>query len=144
MAELKEILQDLVNKDFDDLVELAAGAHERLIRALMDKGANDDQITTYLISTIKFFVSADKECKYAERDLINKSFDLDLTAEEFFDMTNCGSDPSFKETYFKVTKSGGEEIGIAAYILGAIILASDETISVDEQDALKEFEEKAF
>ena len=130
--ELREVLQEILDLNFDEKVELGGRALAQLANNLPSYGLNDDEITAFILSTTRLFVSADLECGQSEYDFFRAVTGVNLSVEEFYDMTNQGRDEKFLEDALQVVSQLSGEDRKNMLLYGVALLSCDNVLKVDE------------
>lgn len=136
MSDMWEIYQDYLDCGHEERVRRSRCAIAELRAYLGSKGIDNDNQNAFFINTFKLFVSADKFCAFKERDLFNDTFGTHLTQDEFFDMTNHGSDETFKKNFKEVFDCLSTESQADVVILGLTIVAADNTVKPEEKELM--------
>ena len=130
---IKEIMQEVVNLDFNEKVILGKNALSDIISTLKKHDISDDNKASFIFALIKLFVSADKRCSEVERKLVNAIADLDISYDDFYEFTNNGADPKFVEEFDDLIDTLNDEEKNSICIFGLCILSADDTITAAEQ-----------
>ena len=94
-AKLKGMLQKVVNMSHAERVNWGRSTVDDILAGMRRVGITGDDYANFIMWVIKLFVSADKVCSQEEYDLICDIYDLNMSSQDFFDMTNRGADPTF-------------------------------------------------
>lgn len=122
---VEEVLRDIGSLSFEGKVGTAKEALSRLARGLHDGGVNNEQIKSLLVLFTRLFVSGDKSCSREEYDLFKDVTESDMSYDEFYEMTNGGSNQKFVEDTIKFIKVLNRDDRIALIIYGACLLSAD-------------------
>lgn len=131
--EFRELYQQYANQSHEQRVDIAQKAAANVLVALKDGGVDDDTTFAFLTNVIKLFVSADKNCTELECKLFNDVIGTSLTYEQFYNLTNGGSDPEFIKMMDDLIDSLPEEVKVDVCTFGLTIVAADDTITGAEQ-----------
>ena len=96
-------------------------------------GIDDDTTFNFLTNVIKLFVSADRNCTELECKLFNDVMGTSLTYEQFYNLTNGGSDPEFVQAMDELIDALPDEAKVDVCTFGLTIIAADDTITGAEQ-----------
>lgn len=130
---IKEIMQDLLDSSDEERLGLAADSLKTIYSELEKCGLDSKDSASFILNSIKLFVSADKECSEEEYQFIKKLYDLKMSYDDFYDLTNHGSDPYFVEKFDELVDAFTVEGKTALCMFGLCILSCDGTLTVDEQ-----------
>ena len=133
MATFRDVYQKYVNLDHNQRVAVAQKAAGNILGALKDSNVDDEVIFNFLTDLIKLFVSADKNCTEEECRLFNDVIGTSLSYEQFYNLTNGGSDPEFIQYMDELVDSLPEEVKVDVCTFGLTIIAADDTITGAEQ-----------
>ena len=131
--EFRELYQQYVNQSHAQRVDIAQRAAGNVLVALKEGGVEDDITFNFLTDLIKLFVSADKNCTEAECQLFNDVMGTSLSYEQFYNLTNGGSDPAFVQTMDEIIDSLPDDVKVDVCTFGLTIIAADDTITGAEQ-----------
>ena len=133
MATFRDVYQKYVNLDHNQRVAVAQKAAGNILGALKDSNVDDEVIFNFLTDLIKLFVSADKNCTEAECQLFNDVMGTSLSFEQFYNLTNGGSEPGFVKGMDEIIDALPEDVKSDICTFGLTILAADDTITGSEQ-----------
>ena len=133
MSTFRDVYQQYVNHSHAQRVSVAQKAAANVLGALKDGGIDDDVTFNFLTNLIKLFVSADRNCTEGECRLFNDVMGTSLTFEQFYNLTNGGSDPAFIQMMDELIDTLPDDIKVDVCTFGLTILAADDTITGAEQ-----------
>ena len=96
-------------------------------------GVKNGDAGAFIVGTIKFFVSADRSCSKEEYMLINKIYNINISYNDFYNMTNHGADIDFVRTFDALVQTFTSDGKVALCLFGICILSCDGKITVEEQ-----------
>lgn len=131
--EFRELYQQYVDHSHEQRVAVAQKAAANVLSALEQGGVEDEVKFSFLTNVIKLFVSADKNCTELECKLFNDVLGTSLTYEQFYNLTNGGSDPQFIQAMDEIIDSLPDEVKVDVCTFGLTIIAADDTITGAEQ-----------
>jgi len=132
-----KIMKKVENLSHDEIVILGKDSLEKMKKGLKEDGLKSDQIDSFVLNTIKLFVSADSRCTEEEYELINAIMPLNLTFDEFFDKTNNGRNQEFVNSFDEFIDNANDDLKEAVCLFGVAILASDGKVNYVEQNLLE-------
>ena len=125
---LNEMLQKMVNEDYDSIVNIAKSAMANVSDNL--KGTLDDQIATLLYGALGATMVVDASFSSLEQKFIS---DLGLDVDSMYGfLQSISKDPSMLESFDGMVDSCDQDTKSALVILVVAIAAIDERISVEE------------
>ncbi|MBP3436960.1 MAG: hypothetical protein J6K61_03515 [Clostridia bacterium] len=126
---LNEMLQKMVNEDYDSIVNIAKSAMANVSDNL--KGTlDDDQIATLLYGALGATMVVDASFSSLEQKFIS---DLGLDVDSMYGfLQSISKDPSMLESFDGMVDSCDQDTKSALVILVVAIAAIDERISVEE------------
>ena len=130
---IKDLMQDVVNLEFDEKVTLGKKALNDSISIFKRHDVSDDNIAGLIFALIKLFVSSDRKCSETECKLVNAITDLGISYDDFYEMTNNGSDPKFVNDFDDLLDTLDDEEKYPICIFGLCILTADDKITPVEQ-----------
>ena len=138
MSKLNELIENSKAMSMNDRVGVATQATDLIITELKKLEISTDNISRFLVNIFKVFVSGDRKTRNAEYELFKQLFNLkDITTDEFFDITNYGSDAKFVEEFDKLIDSAPNDVAVAVATLGILIISADGEVT-DAERALLE------
>lgn len=130
---MKDLIQQTLDMTQSERVKLASGASSKIMDWARNHGYNAAEV---LVNYFKLFVSGDKNCDYRERDLFNRTFDMNVDSDQFYDITNHGANESFISSMVNMTNRMDSDTSSAVIILGLAVMCADGTMTVAEQQLL--------
>ena len=130
--QIEQTLHDVQGMSFEEKVGTGKEAITRLARGLRNGGITDEQISKVLTLFTRLFVSGDKNCTREEYELFKAITGSDLSYDEFYNVTNGGSNPQFVEDIFELIQILEHDDRIALVIYGAILVSADKEITYPE------------
>lgn len=131
---VEQTLKDVCQSSFETKVGTAKEALSRLARGLHNGGVTNDQIKSLFVLFTRLFVSGDKSCSREEYELFHSVTESDMTYDEFYEMTNGGSDAEFVEHVFDFISILNRDDRIALIIYGACLVSADGVITYPEAE----------
>lgn len=130
--ELKEHLLSIAAASHEDRVEYGRRAVGAFIHGLREGGLDDEKINFILVAYTRLFVSADKSCERGEYELFRDITKMDISGEEFYNLTNGGKDPEFVSNFIELASKLTPDDRAACLAYGASIIGADGSISDEE------------
>lgn len=131
-AQLRKVMDEAVRLDVNGRIGVASEAVGRIIGPLVEAGNSKDDITSFFIAITKMFVSADKSCDDDEYNLFCKATGINMSTDDFFDMTNYGSNEEFISNLLDVIHPLSPDVRQAICIYGIMLVSSNRSLSSDE------------
>lgn len=131
-AELKEFLQSILDLSFDEKVQLGKDSLAEFVQGIKDYGVSDEETVALIVGFTRLFVSADLSCTREEYCFFRAVTGMEISTDEFFDMTNNGRDGDFLDSAGELLNSLTYEQKRAIVIYGIALLSCDNVIKVDE------------
>ena len=129
---IEQVLKETMAAPFEQKVATGKGALQRLISGLRAGKLNDEQISSLLTAFTKMFVSADKDCNNYEYDFFKKVTGSNISKQEFYDMTNFGSNSEYVDKVFEFIHILDHEDRVALIIYGACLVSADGVVTYPE------------
>lgn len=129
---IEQVLKETLESSFESKVATGKEALQHLISGLRAGKLNDNQISQLLTAFTKLFVSADKDCTDKEYEFFKKVVGTNLSKQEFYDMTNYGSNSEFVDQIFGFIHILNHEDRIALIIYGACLVSADGSVTHPE------------
>ena len=130
---IKQMRQEIVNMSDSEKVSMAQSAVDDILAAMRPRLTSDEYVG-FIANVIKLFVSADRNCTEKEYNFICRVYDLNMSYRDFYNMTNRGADSSFVRAMDDFIDSLPDSAKYPICLFGLCILASDDTITVAEQE----------
>lgn len=130
--DMKKVLEEILKASPQDKVRLAASSLDTVIDNLKKSGVPENNRNTAILNLTKLFVSADSNCSPHEWSFFKAVTGIEISYDDFYNITNGGSDPKFIADAVEFLKSLDEETRNAAITYGIAILASDLTYAETE------------
>lgn len=126
---LNEMLQDMVNKDYEEIVGLAQSAMASISDNL--KGAiDDDGVATLIYGALGATMVVDGSFSSLEQKFIS---DMGLDVDAMFNfLQSISNDADYLESFDRMVDSCDQDTKSAMLVLVCAIAAIDEKISVEE------------
>ena len=134
MNEFQEFMQMVVDASDEQRIALGKQALGDAIKIFIKYGLTQDQTLIFVKDLIKLFVGADGTCSKRELDLFNAITGIPLREEEFYELTNGGSDPEFVQAIDDVIDCLSVSEKAPICLFGLTILASDDELTPEEQE----------
>ena len=126
---LKEFRQEILDLSDSERINVARNAVNTLAGALPRA-----DLIKLLRLVSRVFVSADKNCDGYEHDLYVAATGDNLSFNEFYDVTNGGSDPAAINDLVNFAQGIADEYRVAIALFGLCLMAHDGTLTVSEQN----------
>lgn len=133
MANIKDLMQEIVNLDYDELVKVGKETLGQIIGALKGIELETKQISDFILNLIRLFVSADGKCSLEECKLIQDITEVNLSMEELEEIAKGGTDEKFVVSIDKIIDLLPDDLKITISLFGLCILSADETLTPEEQ-----------
>jgi hypothetical protein len=129
-----EMLQDIVNKDYEEIVDLAKSAMANISENL--KGSvDDDGIATLIYGALGATMVVDGSFSSLEQKFIS---DMGLDVDGMFNfLQSISKDEAYLDSFDKMVDSCNQETKSAMLVLVCAIAAIDERISVEETGLIR-------
>lgn len=137
MATINDLINQSKTMSMQQRVAIAHDATDSIICELKKLEISTDAITNFLISIFKLFVSGDRKTRKDEYVLFKDLFNLDITTDAFFDLTNYGSDEKFVKDIDELVDASPKEVAIAVATLGILIITADGEVTTEERALLE-------
>lgn len=136
--EMRELFQEVLNTSEREKACYAREAFLDLTKGMKKSGTSDENITYFILLLVKLLVSADQVCDIKEYNFFVKTTGIHIEKEKFFELTNGGANPSFKEEMMETLAKFGEEelYNVAQYAIA--FLACDSELNRGELMLLDE------
>ena len=96
----------------------------------------DKQVFRFYINIVSLFVSADHECGREEWKMFNAILDGNYSYDAFYQYTDGGSNPDFKERMFKQIAALPKNIRDAVITIGLAFAISEKELSETEREII--------
>ena len=131
----KERVKDLLNEakgwDFEHRAGVCAGALQAMVKEL---SANDnDAIRSFIIALLRVAVSADRSCEQGEYDLYRAVIDENISGDDFYELTNGGSNPELIKAVDENIDSFTDDAKFACCTFVLCCLTADRDITSNEE-----------
>ena len=131
---LNEMLQDIVNKDYEEILDLAKNAMCTVSNNLKDS-VGDDGVATLIYGAMGATMVIDNSFSSLEQKLIA---DMGLDVDAMFNfLKSIANDEAYIESFDKMVDSCDTETKSALLVLVCSIAAVDEKISVEETGLIR-------
>ncbi len=137
MATINDLINQSKTMSMQQRVAIAHDATDAIISELKKLEISTEAITNFLISIFKLFVSGDRKTRKDEYVLFKDLFNLDITTDAFFDLTNYGSDEKFVKDIDELVDASPKEVAIAVATLGILIITADGEVTTEERALLE-------
>ena len=136
MSDFKSVLQQIVNEDYNTIVQLASVALNRIISFMKEAGMSDDMGTSMLYSLVHLGVGADGELTDKEKQFLRDVFKLSGSLDDFLDSGSIEVSQLKTEVMFAVLDT--EYKAHVSFFLFCLF-AVDEKVSREEMQVFKKF-----
>ncbi|MCR4911770.1 MAG: hypothetical protein K5925_04535 [Bacilli bacterium] len=133
-AKLQDIYSNYLNQTEEERIAVAQKATAAIAGFFSESGLTQKESLNFYINIVRLFVSADRRCSQQEVNLFNKILGVDYSYEDFFNLTNGGSNPEFVKAMDDIIDTMPEEPKIAVCVLGLTLLAADGELKESEID----------
>ena len=133
-AKLQDIYSNYLNQSEEERITVAQKATAAIAGFFSESGLTQKESLNFYINIVRLFVSADRRCSQQEVNLFNKILGADYSYEDFFNLTNGGSNPEFVKAMDDIIDTMPEEPKIAVCVLGLTFLAADGELKESEID----------
>ena len=130
--EVKKIIREVLDSSDEEKVDLGKEALGRLTRGLIKGGIEEEKVPTVIIGITRLFVSADKHCSSKEYYFFNEVTELGMSYDDFYELTNGGSDEEYVNATLEFLSILREEDKLAVIIYGIALLSSDDVVKPEE------------
>ena len=96
----------------------------------------DKQVFRFYLNIVSLFVSANHECGREEWKLFNAILDGNYSYDAFYQYTDGGSNPDFKERMFKQIAALPKRIRDAVVNIGLAFIISEKELSDNEREII--------
>ena len=96
----------------------------------------DKQVFRFYLNIVSLFVSANHECGREEWKLFNAILDGNYSYDAFYQYTDGGSNPDFKERMFKQIAALPKRIRDAVVTIGLAFIISEKELSDNEREII--------
>ena len=97
----------------------------------------DKQVFRFYLNIVSLFVSANHECGREEWKLFNAILDGNYSYDAFYQYTDGGSNPDFKERMFKQIAALPKRIRDAIVTIGLAFIISEKELSDSEREIME-------
>ena len=123
--------------DEKERLKKAQKATNKLAKYLTEETQyTDKQVFRFFLNVVSLFVSADHECGRAEWKMFNAILDGNYSYDAFYQYTDGGSNPEFKERLFKQIAALPKRIRDAIITIGMAFCISDQELSESEKEIM--------
>ena len=126
---LKDFRQQILDLNDENRVLIAKDQFETLSR-----GVGQEDAFKLMRMITQVFVSADRKCTREEYDLYTQTTGDKLTCDQFFEVTNGGSNPELIKGLVEFCQKIDKKYRYAIAIFGCCLMAHDGTLTVEEQN----------
>ena len=131
-SEFRRKLIDLFNASAQELVDIGRKAMRDFYHGLRAGGLDDEKATNAVIMFTRLFVSADRDCTRDEFLLFKAITGFDVNEDQFFEMTNYGSNSQFVSDICDFASVLTQEDRAAMIVFGCAIVSADGKITDSE------------
>ena len=123
--------------DEKERLKKAQKATNKLAKYLTEETQyTDKQVFRFFLNVVSLVVSADHECDRNEWKTFNAILDGHYSYDAFYQYTDGGSNPDFKERMFKQIAALPKRIREAIVIIGLAFVISDQELSDSEREIM--------
>ena len=123
--------------DEKERLKKAQKATNKLAKYLTEETQyTDKQVFRFFLNIVSLFVSADHECDRNEWKTFNAILDGHYSYDAFYQYTDGGSNPDFKERLFKQIAALPKRIRDAIVTIGLAFIISDQELSDSEREIM--------
>ena len=131
---IEELINKVAGLSQDEKVALGRACVSRLYDGFSKLGMDDKTFAATMTGYISLFVSADKLCSAEEYQLVKSIYDVDMTYDQFYTVSNGGANPEFIAFMDTLADSLTGDMKSDICIFGLCILVSDNKLTQSEYD----------
>lgn len=135
--DMRQVLDEIIKAGPQDKVRLAASCLDTIMDNLKKSGVPESNRNTAVLNLTKLFVSADSNCSPHEWSFFKAVTGIEISYEDFYNLTNGGRDPKFIQEAIEFLGSLDDETRDAAITFGIAMLASDLTYAESEIEIIE-------
>ena len=136
LIDIKKSFEEAMSKSEDDRVIDAKKRVKRIRTYFVSHNISNQKSFMVIISIFKLFVSGDISANEAERIFMARVFDLDISSDEFYELTNYGGSQNFVKGMDTLVDSLPYSIKEDVVFLGLSICAQDGILTPEEEALL--------
>ena len=133
----RDFLSNTLNLSPEDKVSIAKSALVKMINYFESMDASSENINKILINFTRLFVSSDVKTVRDEYSFFRAVTGIDITTDEFYEMTNSGADPKFVDATLEFVSNFPKEVIEAFLTYGMMIMSCDDNINYQESGLIK-------
>lgn len=130
--EVKKMCQEILNMDENERLGLGNEALRRMHNGFKELGLNNSEATNLILNLTKLFVSADARCSEEEYKFFVKVTGIEISRDEFFEMTNYGKDADFANGLIELMSNADNDTRTAAVLYGIALMSHNGQLTSDE------------
>lgn len=139
---IRELLVAFSKKSGNELRDICRENLDKVHGYLVETRVSEEYRQTFVQGIWKLFVSADRKTRGDEYNLFIYSIGFtkeEFSQDQFYDMTNEGSDENFVNWMIRETNKMPKDIAFAVCTIGVCIMSVDEDVSDSEVELLSKF-----
>ena len=133
----RDFLNHTLNLSPEDKVSIARSSLRTIVDYIKKLDATNEEITGVIIGFTRLFVSSDVRTVKDEYSFYKAVTGSEVTPDQFYKLTNHGSDPEFVDATLKFVAKFPSEIIEAFLTYGMMVMACDDNINYQESDLIK-------
>lgn len=133
----RDFLSNTLNLSPEDKVSIAKSALVKMINYFESMDTSSDNINKILVNFTRLFVSSDVKTVRDEYSFFRAVTGIDITTDEFYEMTNSGADPKFVDATLEFVSNFPKEVIEAFLTYGMMIMSCDDNINYQESSLIK-------
>ncbi len=122
---MADVFQKFLSLSREERIDAARGAAGTICDFCSKQGLSDEDTVGFFCNVTKLFVSVDRSCEQGEYELFNAITGFKLSTDEFFNMTNYGSNAEFVQGMLECIKSMDEDTRYAVAVFGGCVCSAD-------------------
>ena len=130
---MADVFQKFLSLSHEERVDAARGAAAQICDFCEKQGLSNEETVSFFCNVTKLFVSVDRSCEQGEYVLFNDITGFQLSTDEFFKMTNYGSNSEFVQSMLECIKAMDEDTRYAVAVFGGCICSADGEMTDDEK-----------
>lgn len=136
MGVMEDFFQMALDASHEERVSNARTACAVIIDYFERQNVQRQDIMKILCAFTRLFVSVDRSCEQGEYELFNDVTKLNLSTDQFFELTNRGTDRQFVSDVLEIISEMDDETKKAVAVFGACICSADHEITAAEKQMI--------
>ena len=130
--EVRNMCQEILNMDENERLDIGRESLSRMVNGLKGLGLNGEETTNLILNLTKLFVSADARCSEEEYQFFVTVTGINISRDEFFEMTNYGKDADFVNGLVELMRNADPDTRTATVLFGVALMSHNGQLSSDE------------